>query len=112
MSASTPKGLRGLGSYATPAPPREERKPAMVVKYQGERAHVRFHDGSTYTIPSKLMRSIDIPEGGQFTLVTTWQGERPISVRAEVIAQARPIMERKTETPKFLKRDGKKMSTR
>jgi hypothetical protein len=113
MSISSPKGpLRGLGSYTTVQPaPRVERRPAMVVRYQGQRAHVRFHDGTTYGMPSAPLLQVGIPEGGMFTLVTKWVGKTPVSSHVERPHDARPALGRRG-TPKIIVRDGRKMITR
>lgn len=113
MSISTPKGpLRGLGNYATTQTPRVERRPAMVVKYQGQRAHIRFHDGTTYGMPAVPLRQVGIPEGGTFVIVTTWLGKTPIESRVEPPAVARPALDRRSGTPKIVVRSGRKLVTR
>ena len=114
MSISSPKGpLRGLGSYTTVQPaPRIERRPAMVVRYQGQRAHVRFHDGTTYGMPSAPLLQAGILEGGTFTLVTNWVGKTPASSHVERPHDARPPLDRRSGTPKIVDRNGKKMITR
>jgi len=113
MSTSTPKApLRGIGGYSTTQPPRTERRPAMVVKYQGQRAHVRFHDGMTYGMPSGPLMQIGVPEGATFILVTTWVGKSPVSSHVERMPEARPPMDRRSGTPKIVERNGKKMVTR
>jgi hypothetical protein len=113
MSISTPKGpLRGLGNYSTPAQQRVERRPAVVVKYQAQRAHIRFHDGMTYAMPAAPLLQIGIPEGGSFVIVTTWSGKVPVDSRVEPHAEARPAAERRSGTPKIVVRDGRKMITR
>jgi len=130
MSTSMPKGpLRGLGSYSTQPqpriqpriqpqiqpriqPPRVERRPAMVVRYQGQRAHIRFHDGTTYAMPSAPLMQIGIPEGGLFTIVTGWVGKTPVESRVEPPHDPRPASDRRNVTPKIVDRNGKKMITR
>lgn len=113
MSISTPKGpLRGLGSYSSTQQPRIERRPAMVVRYQGQRAHIRFHDGTTYGMPSAPLMQIGVPEGGTFIIVTTWVGKVPTDSRVEALPSARPPSDRRSGTPKIVVRDGRKMITR
>jgi len=113
MSISSPKGpLRGLGSYSTPQQPRIERRPAMVVRYQGQRAHIRFHDGTTYGMPSGPLMQIGIPEGGTFIIVTSWVGKTPMESRVEPLHDPRPASDRRNGTPKVIVRDGRKMITR
>lgn len=112
MSISAPKGpIRGLGNYSTPQQ-RIERRPAMVVKYQGQRAHIRFHDGTTYAMPSAPLTQIGIPEGGMFVLVTTWTGKVPVDSRVEAPHETRPPVDRRGGTPKIVVRDGRRMITR
>jgi hypothetical protein len=115
MSISSPKGpLRGLGNYSTQprAQPRVERRPAIVVKYQGQRAHVRFHDGTTYGMPAAPLAQIGVPEGGMFIIVTTWVGKTPIESRVEPQSDPRGAADRRSGTPKIIVRDGRKMITR
>lgn len=113
MSISQPKGpLRGLGNYSQAQAQRVERRPAMIVKYQGQRAHIRFHDGTTYGMPASPLQAIGIPEGGTFVLVTTWLGKTPVGVSVERPADARPPSGRRSLTPKVIVRDGRKMITR
>jgi hypothetical protein len=84
----------------------------MVVKYQGQRAHIRFHDGMTYAIPAAPLMQIGVAEGGTFVLVTTWVGRVPVDSRVELLSEARPSLGRRAGTPKILVRDGRKMITR
>lgn len=119
MSNSSPKGpLRGLGSYSisqpprVQQPPRVERRPAMVIRYQGQRAHIRFHDGMTYGMPAGPLVQIGIPEGGMFVIVTTWVGKAPVESRVELLHDARPASDRRAMTPKIVDRNGRKMITR
>jgi len=114
MSISSPKGpLRGLGNYSTQQPAvRVERRPAMVVKYQGQRAHIRFHDGTTYGMPSGPLMQIGVPEGGTFFLVTKWSGKTPVESQVEPPHDPRPASDRRSGTPKIVVRDGRKMITR
>jgi len=114
MSTSAPKApLRGIGGYTSSTPSsRTERRPAMVVRYQGQRAHVRFHDGTTYGMPSGPLVQIGVPEGATFILVTTWLGKTPVSSHVERLHEARPAVDRRGGTPKIVERTGKKMVTR
>lgn len=84
----------------------------MVVRYQGQRAHVRFHDGMTYGMPAAPLVQIGILEGGTFVLVTSWIGKIPIGSRVELPNDARPAADRRSGTPKIVVRDGRKMITR
>jgi hypothetical protein len=115
MSISSPKGpLRGLGNYSTQVPrvERVERRLAMVVRYLGERAHIRFHDGTTYGMPSSPLIQIGVPEGGTFIIVTHWQGKTPVKSSVELPHDRRPTASRRSGTPKIIARDGRKMITR
>jgi len=84
----------------------------MVVKYQGQRAHIRFHDGTTYAMPAAPLAQIGVTEGGTFVLVTTWMGRVPVDSRVELLPEARPPLGKRAGTPKILVRDGRKMITR
>lgn len=101
--------MKRLGSYSNP--PRVERRPAVVVVYQGNRAHIRFHDGQTYGMPADALRKIGVPEGGMFFLVTTWAGKVPVDSRVEPLAEARGRAEKRS-TPKVMVKDGGKLTTR
>jgi hypothetical protein len=113
MSTSPPKGpLRALGNYSTTPAQRIERRLAMVIRYQGQRAHIRLHDGKAYGMPSAPLMQVGIPEGGRFVIVTTWVGKTPIESRVEAAPEARPPSDRRSMTPKVVVRDGRKMITR
>lgn len=101
--------MKGLGNYADGR--RVERKPARLVSYQGSRAHIRFHDGTTYAIPSEPLRKLAVKEGGPFFVVTTWAGAMPIDMRVELPAPAREPTGR-MRTPKMYVRDGRRLVTR
>lgn len=101
--------MKGLGNYTSP--PRVERRPAIVVVYQGPRAHIRFHDGQTYAMPAEPLRKLGVVEGATFFMVTTWVGKAPVDSRVELPAVARPALPRRG-TPKVVVRDGQKMVTR
>lgn len=112
-TSSSKGSLRGLGSYTSSAQqPRVERRPAMVVRYQAQRAHIRFHDGTTYGMPSGPLIQIGVPEGGTFIVVTMWNGKVPVSSQVERLNEARPPTDRRAGTPKIVDRSGKKMITR
>lgn len=113
MSISQPKGpLRGLGSYTQQQQSRTDRRPAVVVKYQGQRAHIRLHDGTTYAMASEPLLAIGVPEGGSFLIVTSWLGKTPTNVIVERHHEARPSLGRRPTTPKIVVRSGRKMITR
>lgn len=101
--------MKRLGSYSSP--PRVERRPAVVVVYQGGRAHIRFHDGQTYGMPAESLRSAGIPEGGMFFMVTTWVGKVPVESHVEAPSAPRAPMDKRS-TPKIMVRDGSKVVTR
>jgi hypothetical protein len=101
--------VKRLGSYSSP--PRIERRPAAVVVYQGNRAHIRFHDGQTYAMPSEPLKKIGVSEGDTFFVVTTWAGKVPLESRVELLAEPRARLEKRA-TPKVMVRDGAKLSTR
>lgn len=84
----------------------------MVVRYQGQRAHIRFHDGTTYGMPAGPLVQIGIPEGGTFVIVTSWVGKTPVESRVEPLHDPRPPSDRRSGTPKIVVRDGRKMITR
>jgi hypothetical protein len=84
----------------------------MVVRYQGQRAHIRFHDGTTYGMPSGPLMQIGVPEGGMFIIVTSWVGKAPVESRVEPFHDPRPAVDRRNGTPKIVDRNGKKMITR
>jgi hypothetical protein len=84
----------------------------MVVRYQGQRAHIRFHDGTTYGMPSGPLMQIGVPEGGMFVIVTSWAGKVPVESRVEPFHEPRPAVDRRNGTPKIIDRSGKKMITR
>lgn len=101
--------MKGIGNYSLP--PRVERRPAVVVVYQGPRAHIRFHDGQTYAMPADPLRKLGVAEGGVFFVVTTWVGSKPIDSKVE--APSAPRLEtRRAGTPKIMVRDGQKLVTR
>lgn len=113
MSISQPKGpIRGLGNYSTTPTPRMERRLATVIRYQGQRAHIRFHDGQAYGMPAAPLMQISIPEGGRFVIVTRWVGKTPVESHVEPAPEARPPSDRRNMTPKVVMRDGRKMITR
>lgn len=101
--------MKRLGNYSNP--PRVERRPAVVVIYQGNRAHIRFHDGQTYGMPSEPLRKAGIAEGGTFFVVTTWVGKVPVESRVEPPSAPRGRAEKRT-TPKVMVKDGAKLVTR
>lgn len=57
--------MKGLGNYSFQ---KLERKPGTVVSYRGDRAVVRFRDGSTFAMPAQGLRDAQIPEGGHFVM--------------------------------------------
>lgn len=101
--------MKRLGSYSNPL--RVERRPAVVVIYQGNRAHIRFHDGQTYGMPAEPLRKAGIAEGGMFFVVTTWSGKVPVESRVEPPSAPRAALEKRA-TPKVMVKDGAKLTTR
>lgn len=102
--------MKGIGNYADTSA-RTERKPAQLVQYQGSRAHIRFHDGTTYAMPAKVLKDAGISEGSVFFVVTTYAGKTPLTSRVEAPPPARAPM-RRMQTPKTYVRDGRRMATR
>jgi hypothetical protein len=84
----------------------------VVIKFQGQRAHIRFHNGMTYAMPAQPLLEKNISEGGAFMLVTDWVGKTPVASRVEPMPEARPALARRQEPPKVVVRDGRKMITR
>lgn len=103
--------VQGLGSYSATPQARTDRRPAVVVKYHASRAHIRFHDGTTYTMPADPLIRLGVPEKGTFFVVTAWVGKEPVDSRIELPAPSRPAGE-KRDTPKIVVRDGRKLITR
>lgn len=101
--------VHGYGNYRFP--PQVERKPAVLLLYRGPKAVVRFHDGTTYGIPSEALRRLGTAPGQRFVLVVTRVGGKITEVRVETVAEARPAMTARG-TPKVVVRDGRKLITR
>ena len=101
--------VRGYGNYRFA--PQVERKPATLLIYRGQKAVVRFHDGTTYAIPAPPLRKLDVKPQQRFVLVVTRVAGDVRDVRVEPLAAARP---RRTRRPlaKVLVRDGRAVSTR
>jgi len=72
--------VKGLGNYSFQ---QTERKPGIVISYRGDRAVVRFRDGSTFGMPASDLRAHHIVEGGHFVLVVVRSGAKVVEVRVE-----------------------------
>lgn len=83
----------------------------MVVAFQADRAHIRFHDGQTYAMPADPLRKAGIALGKSFFLVTTWAGKVAVESHIEPVAEPRPQLASKP-MPKVQLRDGQKLTTR
>jgi hypothetical protein len=90
---------------------RDERRPAKLARYRGARALVSFHNGTTFTIPSKQLRELKVAPGQRFFLIITWVGREVSDIRAELPHPARPITPRGA-TPKIMVRSGRRLQTR
>ena len=72
--------MKGLGNYSFQ---QTERKPGVVVLYRGDRAVVRFRDGSTFGLPAQDLRSAQIEEGGHFVMVVVRSGAAVVEIKIE-----------------------------
>ena len=101
---------RWLGNYSDGAP-RVERRPAVVVEFQGPRAVVRFDDGTSYGIPAQPFRAAGAAEGQRVFLVITWKGKTASDVRVELPAAARPAAPSRAQARVYVK-TGERFVTR
>jgi hypothetical protein len=101
--------VKGLGNYSFQGG--VERKPGVLIMFRGNNAVVRFHNGTTYTLPAAPLRQIGIAEGDHFMLVVVRKGKRVVEVRAEPITKARPRRARQA-TPRVYRKMGRKVVTR
>ena len=72
--------MKGLGNYSFQ---QTERKPGIVISYRGDRAVVRFRDGSSFGMPAADLHAHHIAEGGHFVLVVVRSGAKVVEVRVE-----------------------------
>lgn len=107
--------MKGLGNYRfhPKAAPREniERIPAWLLGYRGDRALVRFHDGTAYSIPADPLKKIGVEPEQRFLLLITRVNGVVREYRVEALAPPRPPRPGSV-MPKVVVRDGKKMTTR
>jgi hypothetical protein len=100
--------VKGLGNYRFPT---EERRPAMLLRYRGSQALVRFHNGSTFAIPAKPLRKLEIEPETRFLLIVTRVGKAIQDIRVERFAAPRPARQ-KSVTPKIMLKSGRRLITR
>lgn len=101
-----------MGSYvATPAAVIEQRRPVTVLGYRGSRASVRFHDGTTYAVPSAPLLALGVKEGERVVMIVSTATQRVVGVRYELFADARPAQERRG-TPRIYARHGRALVRR
>ncbi len=108
--------MKGLGNYRfhrrkRKAQPNVERRPAVLLEYRGQKAVVRFHDGSTYGIPAAPLKKIGVQPKQRFFLIVVRLSGNVQEVRVEAMAPPRPSRARQA-MPKVVVRDGKKLTTR
>lgn len=103
--------VKGLGNYRFAREVREERRPVMLLQYKGAQALVRFHNGSTFSIPAKPLRALGIEPSTRFLLIVTRLGKTVQDIRVEPFAEARPARPKRA-TPKFMIRTGRRLITR
>lgn len=101
--------MKGFGNYRFA--PQVERKPATLLVYRGSKAVVRFHDGTTYAIPSQPLRKISVKPEERFVMMITRVAGKVQEVRVEPLAEARPARIMRA-MPKVVVKDGKKLITR
>jgi hypothetical protein len=83
----------------------------MLLKYKGSQALVRFHNGSTFSIPAKPLKAIGVEPETKFLLIVTRLGKEVQGIRVERFAEARPPRP-KGATPKIMLRAGRRLITR
>jgi hypothetical protein len=98
-----------VGSYVTPVA--EQRRPITVLAYRGSKAAVRFHDGTTYAVPSAPLVALGVKEGERVVMIVTTAAQRVAGVRYEPFADARPALEKKG-TPRIYARHGRALVRR
>lgn len=106
--------MKAIGNYrqAQPAPATQsERRVAQLVSYQGNRATVRFLDGTVYALPSEPLIKLELVPSEMFLLVTEYRGRKVDSVRVERQAEARGAAPERAQ-PKIMVRSGLKVTTR
>ena len=79
--------------------------------YTGPRALVRFHNGTTYAMPSAPLRELGLKPDERFILSITWEDGRVKDVKVERPHPKRPLT-RKGATPKIMERTGRRVRTR
>lgn len=79
--------------------------------YRGDKAVVRFHNGTTYALPAEPLRKVGIQPQGRFVLLVTRVGGDVSDISVEPPPKARPPMPRRP-TPKVMVKDGRKLITR
>lgn len=108
--------MKGLGNYrfqpkAAAARENVERIPAWLLAYRGDRALVRFHDGTSYSIPAAPLKKIGVQSEQRFMLVVTRVNGSVKEYRVEPMALPRPPRAA-SAMPKVVVRSGRKMVTR
>jgi hypothetical protein len=101
--------MKGLGNYRFQR--QEERKPVTLLSYRGAQALVRLHNGSTFAIPAKPLKALNIEPQTRFLLIIVRCGKRVEDIRVERFIEARPARA-KAVTPKILMKDGRRLITR
>lgn len=110
--------MKGWGNYRFQrkkrkkrAQPNTERTLGVLLKYRGSKAIVRFHDGASYSIPSKALKKIGVKPGDRFRLIIIRLSGAIQDIRVETMPEARPPM-RPRAMPKVVMREGRKLTTR
>lgn len=100
--------VKGLGNYSFQ---QTERRPGTVVSYRGDRAVVRFRDGSTFGMPAQDLKAAEIVEGGHFVMVVVRSGASIVEVKVEPPPPSRETSP--TSAPgKVYMRAGRRIHTR
>lgn len=79
--------------------------------FRGERAVVRFRDGTTVALPAAVFVALGLERGAVFTLVTLRNGGKVVDVRVEAMRPAGQKPARLV-TPMVKVRRGKAVITR
>lgn len=101
--------MKGLGNYRFRS--QVERRLGTLVQYRGPTAVVRFHNGATYSLPSKPLRKVGIEAGKRFVLLVTRRGGSVSDIRVEPPPRARPPTAPRP-MPKVMVKSGRKLVTR
>lgn len=101
--------MKGLGNYRFASS--EERRPAILLRYRGLQALVRFHNGPTFAIPATALREMNIEPQARFIIIVKRLGKKIQGIRVEPYPEARPARPRGA-TPKIMLRIGRRLITR